>query len=36
MGRAETRGRMFSTHQVTAKPIDGMEGMVRIKDGSQS
>jgi hypothetical protein len=27
---------MFSTHQVTAKPIDGMEGMVRIKDGSQS
>jgi hypothetical protein len=26
---------MFSTHQVTAKPVDGMEGMVRIKDGSQ-
>ena len=36
MGRAETKGRLFSTHQVTAKPVDGMEGMVRIKDGSQS
>jgi cytochrome P450 len=36
MGRAETKGRLFSTHQVTAKPVDGMDGMVRIKDGSQS
>ena len=36
MGRAETKGKLFSTHQVTAKPVGGMEGMVRIKDGSQS
>jgi cytochrome P450 len=35
-GRAVTKGRLFSTHQVTAKPVDGMEGLVRIKDGSQS
>ena len=30
-GRAKTKGVMFSTHQVTAKPVDGMEIKVRIK-----
>jgi cytochrome P450 len=31
-GRAKTKGIMFSTHQVTAKPVDGMEVKVQIKD----
>ncbi|KAF3034596.1 hypothetical protein E8E12_003749 [Didymella heteroderae] len=30
-GRAQTKGIMFSTHQVTAKPVDGMEIKVQIK-----
>jgi hypothetical protein len=30
-GKAKTKGTMFSTHQVTAKPVDGMEVKVRIK-----
>jgi cytochrome P450 len=30
-GRARTKGAMFSTHLVTAKPVDGMEIKVRVK-----
>ncbi|KAJ4993794.1 cytochrome P450 52A11 [Stagonosporopsis vannaccii] len=30
-GKAKTKGNMFSTHLVTAKPVDGMEIKVRIK-----
>ncbi|KAF1929925.1 cytochrome P450 [Didymella exigua CBS 183.55] len=30
-GRAKTKGIMFSTHQVTAKPVDGMEIKVQVK-----
>lgn len=30
-GRAKTKGVMFSTHQVTAKPVDGMEIKVQMK-----
>ena len=30
-GRAKTKGVMFSTHLVTAKPVDGMEIKVQIK-----
>lgn len=30
-GRARTKGCMFSTHKVTAKPVDGMEILVRVK-----
>lgn len=30
-GKAKTKGTMFSTHQVTAKPVDGMEIKVQIK-----
>lgn len=35
-GRAKTKGVMFSTHQVTAKPVDGMEIMVKIKGTSSA
>jgi len=31
-GKAKTKGEMFSTHQVTAKPVDGMEVKVRVKE----
>lgn len=30
-GKAKTKGTMFSTHQVTAKPVDGMEIKVQVK-----
>ncbi|KAH6633601.1 cytochrome P450 [Boeremia exigua] len=30
-GRVKTKGKLFSTHRVTAKPVDGMEVRVRIK-----
>ncbi|KAF2628814.1 cytochrome P450 52A11 [Macroventuria anomochaeta] len=30
-GKVKTKGTMFSTHQVTAKPVDGMEIKVQIK-----
>lgn len=33
-GKAKTKGTMFSTHQVTAKPVDGMEVKVRVKKPS--
>lgn len=33
-GQAKTKGKMFSTHLVTAKPVDGMEIKVRIQDAS--
>jgi cytochrome P450 len=35
-GKAKTKGKMFSTHQVTAKPVDGMEIKVQVKDLGQS
>ncbi|KAJ4339409.1 hypothetical protein N0V95_007787 [Ascochyta clinopodiicola] len=31
-GQVSTRGKLFSTHQVTAKPVDGMLVRVRIRD----
>ncbi|KAJ4314247.1 hypothetical protein N0V94_006555 [Neodidymelliopsis sp. IMI 364377] len=34
-GKAKTKGMMFSTHQVTAKPVDGMEIKVQVKGSSQ-
>lgn len=30
-GRARTKGCMFSTHKVTAKPVDGMEIRIQVK-----
>ena len=30
-GKAKTKGIMFSTHQVTAKPVDGMEIKAKVK-----
>lgn len=33
-GKAKTKGNMFSTHLVTAKPVDGMEIKVKIKNAS--
>lgn len=30
-GRVKTKGRLFNTHKVTARPVDGMEVRIKIK-----